>query len=136
MPSLNKATIIGHLGKDPETRYLSDGKAVTNFSVATSEQWKDKDSGEKKEKTEWHRITAFGKLAEICAEYLHKGSLVYVEGKLSTRKWTDKDGIDRYTTEITCDTMKMLGGRGESSPAAKKEEKKQEPFDDDSDIPF
>lgn len=139
MASLNRVTIIGHLGKDPESRFLPDGKAVANFTVATSETWKDKDSGEKKEKTEWHRITAFGKLAEICGEYLRKGALVYVEGKLGTRKWTDKEGVERYTTEITCDTMKMLGGRSDrseekpqrSKPAAKNDE----PFDD-QEIPF
>ena len=138
MASLNKVTIIGHLGKDPESRFLPDGKAVANFTVATSETWKDKESGEKKEKTEWHRITAFGKLAEICGEYLKKGTLVYIEGKLGTRKWTDKEGVERYTTEITADTMKMLGGRTDrneskpSKPAAKSAP--QESFDDD--IPF
>jgi single-strand DNA-binding protein len=137
MASLNKVTIIGHLGKDPESRFLPDGKAVANFTVATSETWKDKESGEKKEKTEWHRITAFGKLAEICGEYLKKGALVYIEGKLGTRKWTDKEGVERYTTEITADTMKMLGGRSEEKPQREKPAAKsapQEPFDDD--IPF
>jgi single-strand DNA-binding protein len=134
MASLNRAIIIGHLGKDPETRYMADGQAVTNFSVATTESWKDKASGEKKESTEWHRISAFGKLAEICGEYLKKGALVYVEGKISTRKWQDKEGKDRYTTEIRADQMKMLGGRGEDKAA---EEKKAAaaPQDDDL-IPF
>lgn len=118
MASLNKAIIIGHLGRDPETRYLPDGKAVVNFSVATTETWKDKASGEKKESTEWHRINAFDKLAEICGQYLKKGSLVYLEGKITTRKWKDKDGVDRYSTEIRADTMTMLGGKGETQKPA------------------
>jgi len=140
MASVNKAIVVGFLGKDPETRFLPDGKAVCNFTVATSEQWKDK-SGEKQEKTEWHRITAFGKLAEICGEYLKKGSLVYIEGKLSTRKWTDKEGVERYTTEIGADTMKILSAREGSittkpKPAAKPEVKAGA-FDDMSDdVPF
>jgi single-strand DNA-binding protein len=113
MASLNKAIIIGHLGKDPESRFMSDGSQVCNFSVATSDTWKDKNSGEKKEATEWHRINAFGKLAEICAQYLKKGSLVYLEGKITTRKWKDKEGVDRYSTEIRADTMTMLGGKAE-----------------------
>jgi len=100
MASVNKVILIGNLGKDPETRYLPSGEAVTSFSIATSETWKDKTSGEKKEATEWHRISAFGKLAEICGEYLRKGSQVYIEGALRTRKWQDKEGQDRYTTEI------------------------------------
>lgn len=111
MASLNKAIIIGNLGRDPETRYLADGSAVTNFSVATTETWKDKASGEKKEATEWHRINTFGKLAEICAQYLKKGSMVYIEGKINTRKWKDKEGNDKYTTEIRADQMTMLGGK-------------------------
>src|SRR4051812_35259710 len=110
MSGLNKAQIIGHLGADPETRYMPSGKAVTNIRVATSESWKDKDTGDKKEKTEWHSIVAFDKLAEIMAEYLRKGALVYVEGKLQTRKWQDKEGKDRYTTEIVASQMQMLGG--------------------------
>lgn len=114
MASLNKAIIIGHLGKDPETRYLPGGEAVCNFTVATSETWKDKTTGEKKEQTEWHRVSAFGKLAEICSQYLKKGSLVYVEGRIQTRKWQDKEGQDRYTTEIKADGMKMLGSKGAS----------------------
>ena len=109
MASVNKAIILGNLGKDPETRFLPDGKAVCNFSIATSEQWKDKATGEKKEATEWHRISAFGRLAEVCSEYLHKGSSVYIEGKIKTRKWQDKDGQDRYTTEIQADHMVMIG---------------------------
>ena len=112
MASVNKVILIGNLGKDPETRYLPSGEAVTSFSIATSETWKDKTSGEKKETTEWHRISAFGKLAEICGEYLRKGSPVYIEGSLRTRKWQDKEGQDRYTTEIRADQMRMLGSRG------------------------
>lgn len=112
MASVNKVILIGNLGKDPETRYLPSGEAVTSFSIATSETWKDKTSGEKKEATEWHRISAFGKLAEICGEYLRKGSQVYIEGALRTRKWQDKEGQDRYTTEIRADQMRMLGSRG------------------------
>ena len=108
---LNKVQIIGHLGRDPETRHLPGGDAVTSFSVATTEKWRDKQTGEQKEATEWHRITTFGKLAEICSQYLRKGSQVYIEGKLQTRKHTDKDGIERYTTEIRADTMQMLGGK-------------------------
>lgn len=111
MASVNKAIIVGHLGKDPESRYLPNGDAVCNFSVATSETWKDKTTGEKKELTEWHRISVFGKLAEICAQYLTKGAMVYIEGRLQTRKWQDKDGQDRYTTEIRCDKMSMLDKR-------------------------
>lgn len=116
MSSLNKVILIGHLGKDPDTRHLSNGDAVCNITLATSESWKDKNSGEKKEATEWHKIVFFRRLAEIAGQYLKKGSLVYVEGKLTTRKWQDKEGQDRYTTEITADTMKMLGGRGDSAP--------------------
>lgn len=109
MSSLNKAQIIGYLGRDPETRYMPNGDAVTNFSVATTEKWKDKASGDAKERTEWHRITMFGKLAEIADQYLQKGARVYVEGKLTTREWEDKDGIKRYTTEIRADNLVMLG---------------------------
>lgn len=112
---LNKIQFIGHLGRDPETRYLPDGMAVCNFPVASSEKWKDKSTGEKKERTEWLRCNAFDRLAEICDEYLKKGSLVYVEGKLQTRKYTDKDGIERYATECRISEMKMLGGRPENA---------------------
>ena len=98
--SLNQAQIIGYLGKDPEVRYLPNGDAVANFSIATSEKWKDKTSGEPREETEWHRISVFGRLAEIVGEYLKKGSLVFVQGKLKTRKWQDKDGNDKYSTEV------------------------------------
>lgn len=114
MASVNKVIIIGNLGKDPETRYTPGGEAVTNITVATTESWKDKATGEKRESTEWHRISFFGKLAEIAGQYLRKGSQVYVEGSLRTRKWQDKDGQDRYTTEIRADQMKMLGGRGDA----------------------
>lgn len=111
MASVNKVIIVGNLGRDPETRYMPNGEAVTNVAVATTESWKDKNSGDKKEITEWHRITFYRKLAEIAGQYLKKGSAVYVEGRLQTRKWTDKDGVERYTTEIIADTMQMLGGR-------------------------
>jgi single-strand DNA-binding protein len=111
MASVNKVILVGNLGRDPETRYMPDGGAVTNVSIATTESWKDKTSGEKQEKTEWHRVAFFGKLAEIAGEYLKKGSQVYVEGRLQTRKWQDKDGADRYTTEIIADRMQMLGSR-------------------------
>ena len=112
MASVNKVIIVGNLGRDPETRYLPSGEAVTNISVATTESWKDKTSGEKKEATEWHRISFFGKLAEIAGEYLKKGSQVYVEGQLRTRKYQDKEtGKDRYSTEIRADRMQMRGSR-------------------------
>ncbi len=111
MASVNKVIIVGNLGRDPETRYMANGEAVTNIAVATTESWKDKNSGEKKELTEWHRITFYRKLAEIAAQYLKKGSQVYIEGKLQTRKWTDKENVERFTTEIIADTMQMLGSR-------------------------
>ena len=111
MASINKVIVVGNLGKDPETRFLPDGKAVCNFSVATTDKWTDKATNEKKEATEWHRISSFGRLAEICGEYLKKGSQVYIEGKLRTRKWQDKEGQDRYSTEIIADAMQMLGSR-------------------------
>jgi single-strand DNA-binding protein len=110
MASVNKVILIGNLGRDPETRYMPDGGAITNISVATTDVWKDK-SGEKQEKTEWHRVAFFGKLAEIAGEYLKKGSQVYVEGRLQTRKWQDKDGNDKYTTEVVAERMQMLGSR-------------------------
>ncbi len=110
MASVNKVILIGNLGRDPETRYMPDGGAITNISVATTDVWKDK-NGEKQEKTEWHRVAFFGKLAEIAGEYLKKGSQVYVEGRLQTRKWQDKEGVDKYTTEIVADRMQMLGSR-------------------------
>uniref|UniRef100_Q47IU1 Single-stranded DNA-binding protein n=1 Tax=Dechloromonas aromatica (strain RCB) TaxID=159087 RepID=Q47IU1_DECAR len=118
MASVNKWIGIGNLGRDPETRFTASGEAICNFSIACTESWKDKQTGERKEMTEWVRISAFGKLAEICSQYLKKGSQVYVEGSLRTRKWTDKDGQERYTTEIRCDDMKMLGSRqGMGAPA-------------------
>ena len=109
---INKVIIVGNLGADPETRYMPSGSAVTNLSIATSEQWKDKQTGEQKERTEWHKVAMFNLLAEIAAEYLRKGSQVYIEGKLRTRKWQDRDGNDRWTTEVIADEMQMLGGRG------------------------
>ena len=111
MASVNKVILIGNLGKDPEVRYMPSGEAVTNITLATTETWKDKSSGDKKEATEWHRVVFFRKLAEIAGQYLKKGSQVYIEGSLKTRKWQDKDGQDRYTTEIVADEMKMLGSR-------------------------
>lgn len=110
MASVNRVILIGNLGQDPTTRYLPNGDAVTNITVATTETWKDK-NGEKQEKTEWHRVTLYRKLAEIAGEYLKKGSQVYLEGRLETRKWTDKAGVERYTTEIIASDMKMLGGK-------------------------
>ena len=109
---INKVIIVGNLGGDPETRYMPSGAAVTNLTVATNESWKDKQTGEQKERTEWHKVAMFNRLAEIAAEYLRKGSQVYIEGKLRTRKWQDQNGNDRWTTEIIADEMQMLGGRG------------------------
>lgn len=114
MASVNKVILVGHLGKDPETRYMPNGDAITNATLATSESWKDKQTGEKKEQTEWHRLVFYRKLAEIAGQHLRKGSLIYIEGSLKTRKWQDKDGQDRYTTEITVNEMTMLGGRGDA----------------------
>ncbi len=111
MASVNKVILIGNLGRDPETRYTADGAAITNITIATSDRWKDKATGEMKEATEWHRIAFFGRLAEIAGEYLKKGRPVYVEGRLRTRKWQDKEGQDRYTTEVIADNMQMLGSR-------------------------
>jgi single-strand DNA-binding protein len=111
MASINKVILIGNLGKDPEVRYMPNGEAVTNVTIATTDTWKDKSSGDKKEATEWHRVVFFRKLAEIAGQYLKKGSQVYIEGSLKTRKWQDKEGQDRYTTEIVADTMQMLGRR-------------------------
>ncbi|MEZ5445307.1 MAG: single-stranded DNA-binding protein [Gammaproteobacteria bacterium] len=112
---INKVILIGNLGGDPEVKYTAGGSAVTNVTIATSENWKDKTTGENQERTEWHRVVFFGKLAEIAGEYLKKGSQVYVEGRLQTRKWQDKEGQDRYTTEIVANEMQMLGGRGGGS---------------------
>ena len=118
MSSVNKAIVLGRVGKDPESRFFSDGAAVCNVSVATSETWKDKETGERKESTEWHNITFRAKLAEIAGQYLKKGSLVYIEGRIKTRKWQDKNGQDRYTTEIVANEMKMIGPKPEGHPAA------------------
>ncbi len=109
---INKVILVGNLGQDPETRAMPSGSTVTNITLATNESWKDKQTGEQKERTEWHKIAMFNRLAEIAAEYLRKGSQVYIEGKLRTRKWQDRDGNDRYTTEVIADEMQMLGGRG------------------------
>jgi single-strand DNA-binding protein len=151
MASVNKVILVGNLGRDPETRYMPDGAAITNVSVATSFQWNDKASGEKKEETEWHRVVFRGKLAEVAGEYLKKGSQVYVEGRLRTRKWQDKEGQDKYTTEIMADRMQMLGSRsggGEPRGEPPMETRASEPkpggakkpagkFDDlEDDIPF
>jgi single-strand DNA-binding protein len=140
---INKVIIVGNLGADPETRYMPSGSAVTNLSVATSETWKDKQTGEQKERTEWHKVAMFNRLAEIAAEYLRKGSQVYIEGKLRTRKWQDRDGNDRWTTEIVADEMQMLGGRGAGGSAPMSSDRgpssgpPQGPPDDfEDDIPF
>ena len=111
MASVNKVIILGNIGRDPETRHMPSGDAMTTISIATTDSWKDKNTGEKKETTEWHRVTFFGKLAEIAGQYLKKGSSVYVEGSLRTRKYTDKDGIEKYATDIRADSMQMLGGK-------------------------
>ncbi|MXS86328.1 single-stranded DNA-binding protein [Nitrosomonas sp. HPC101] len=114
MASLNKVMLIGNLGRDPEIRYMPSGDAMANLNIATTDTWKDK-GGEKQERTEWHRVVMFGKLAEITGEYLKKGSQIYIEGRLQTRKWTDKSNVERYTTEIVADRMQMLGGRSGGS---------------------
>ena len=114
---INKVIIVGNLGNDPETKYMPSGSAVTNLSVATNESWKDKQTGEQKDRTEWHKVAMFGRLAEIAAEYLRKGSQVYIEGKLRTRKWQGQDGQDRYSTEIVANEMQMLGSRGGEASA-------------------
>ena len=140
---INKVIIVGNLGGDPETRYMPSGSAVTNLTVATNESWKDKQTGEQKDRTEWHKVAMFNRLAEIAAEYLRKGSQVYIEGKLRTRKWQDKNGQDRWTTEIIADEMQMLGGRSGAGapasydsppPAAPPPQGGADEFDDD--IPF
>ena len=119
MASVNRVTLIGNLGADPETRFMPNGDAVANIRLATTESWKDKASGEKKEITEWHRVVLYRKLGEIAGQYLKKGSTVYIEGRIRTRKWQDKEGQDRYTTEIEANEMQMLGGKqsGESAPS-------------------
>ena len=161
MASVNKVILIGNLGRDPEVRYAPSGSAICNVTIATSRQWKNRESGERQEETEWHRVVFYDRLAEIAGEYLKKGRPVYVEGRLKTRKWTDKDGVDKYTTEIVADQMQLLGGRegggggsygddedGGSSrparsapapraPASKPAAKSSTGFDDmDDDIPF
>ena len=149
MASVNRVILVGNLGADPDQRFLPNGDAVCNIKIATSEQWKDKGTGEKKEATEWHRVVFFRRLAEIAGQYLTKGSSVYVEGSLKTRKWQDKDGSDRYTTEIVGSEMKMLGGKGDGeqlqAPQAERPQaqaqsapaKKNPTLDDmDDDIPF
>lgn len=128
---VNKAILVGHLGADPEVKYMANGNAVANLSVATSESWKDKGTGERTERTEWHRVTMWGRLAEIAGEYLRKGSQVYLEGKIQTRKWTDRDGNDRYTTEIVANEMQMLGGRSDSQARQQPQQQAQD-FDDDA----
>lgn len=128
---VNKVIIIGTLGNDPEVKYSASGSAIANLSVATSEQWKDKQTGEKKEQTEWHRVVIFGKLAEVAGEYLRKGSQVYIEGQLRTRKWTDSNGVDRYTTEIVIPqiggVMQMLGGKRDDSGQQPRQQSGQQP---------
>ena len=115
---INKAILIGNLGNDPDIRYTASGTAIANISLATAESWRDKNSGEQQERTEWHRIVFFGRLAEIVGEYLRKGSQIYVEGRIQTRKWQDKEGNDRYSTEVVANEMQMLGGRGGAGAGA------------------
>ena len=143
MASVNKVILIGHIGKDPEVRYMPSGEGIANITIATTEKWKGKD-GEKQEKTEWHRVSFFGKLAEIVSEYVKKGSLIYVEGRLQTRKWQDQVGNDKYTTEIVADRMQMLGSK-DSKPVEPPQDKPLDAptakakgdFDDfKDDIPF
>lgn len=146
MRGVNKAIVLGNLGNDPELKNLPSGAAVCSLSVATTEKWKDKQTGQEQEHTEWHRISLFGRMAEVAAEYLRKGSQVYIEGRLRTRKWQDKEGKDRYSTEIVASDLQLLGGRGNSSgaPAPARAASKQQPADnkpteqfrDDDDIPF
>lgn len=135
MASLNKVMLIGNLGKDPEVRFTQAGQAVCSFSLATSEKFKGK-SGEMEEKTEWHNVTLWGKLAEIAGEYLSKGKTCYIEGKLQTRKWQDKEGADRYTTEIIGERMQMLSAKGEHNTPKGASQHGDPPFDDSSEIPF
>jgi single-strand DNA-binding protein len=148
MASVNKVIVVGNLGRDPETRYTADGAAITTISVATTDRWKDKATGEQKEATEWHRIVFFGRLAEVAGEYLKQGRPVYVEGKLKTRKWQDKEGVDRYTTEIVAENLQMLSSgmreerednppRSASKPAAPPPKADSGSIGDmDDDIPF
>jgi single-strand DNA-binding protein len=143
---INKVILVGNLGQDPEVRYMPNGNAVANFNVATSETWKDKQTGESRDRTEWHRVVVFGKLAEIAGEYLKKGIQVYIEGQLQTRKWQDQSGQDRYTTEVVINpiggTLQILGSRNESSQSANNTSSApaapqvEPPMDFDDDIPF
>lgn len=151
MASLNKVQIIGNLGQDPDVRFTPSGAAVANFSIATSERWKDKQSGNMEERTEWHRVVVWGRLAELCKEYLAKGRTVYIEGRLQTRSWDDKDGNKRYTTEVVAQNLQFLdrkgsgggapmgGGSsssGSSSGSSAPSDNGPPPFDSDDDIPF
>jgi single-strand DNA-binding protein len=139
MAGVNKVILLGYLGRDPEVRYTPSGAAVANFTIATSEEWKDKDSGEKQERTEWHRIVAWRRLGEICGEYLHKGSQVYIEGRLQTKSWEDREGNKRYTTEVVAQTMQMLGSPRKEGKTKSVEERypDEEPISiPDDDIPF
>lgn len=152
MAGVNRVILVGNLGQDPEVRYLPNGGAVANLSVGVSEQWKDKNTGEKKQKTEWCRVVLFGKLAEVAGEYLRKGSQVYIEGALQTRKWTDQAGVEKYTTEVVVNvggTMQMLGGKQEGGAASNKPQQQgrqqqpsspvpqnEPPMNFDDDIPF
>ena len=144
MRGVNKVILIGHLGSDPEVRYTASGSAVANANLATSETWKDKSTGEKQERTEWHRLVFFNRSAEIAGEYLRKGSKIYAEGRLQTRKWTDQSGNVRYTTEIVVNDLQMLGGKSENrgggggynAPAAREQAPAAQPEYDDQDIPF
>ena len=141
---VNRVTILGNLGNDPEVKYTNSGSAIANLTVATSEEWKDKTTGESKSQTEWHRVVLFGKLAEVAGEYLRKGSQVYIEGQLRTRKWTDNAGVEKYTTEIVVGmngVMQMIGGRQEAKPKQQQSQgrphqQNNNPPVDDSDIPF
>jgi single-strand DNA-binding protein len=144
MSNVNKTLILGRVGKDPEVRYMPNGGAVANLSVATSERWKDKNSGEQKEETEWHRVVFYNRLAEIAGDYAKKGTLVFIEGKLKTRKWTDKDGIDRYTTEVIGSSLQLCGGGADIDVGSKRQletrkEKQMPPVgvrDLSEDVPF
>jgi len=136
---INKVILVGNLGKDPEIRHSASGAAIANITVATSDNWKDKQTGEKQERTEWHRVVFFNRLAEVVGEYLKKGSQVYIEGRLQTRKWTDKDGQDRYTTEIVANEMQMLGSRSgaqNDNQAAQSQPAPAQNFDRFEDPPF
>jgi single-strand DNA-binding protein len=133
MSGVNKVIIVGRIGQTPEVKFMQSGDAVCNFSVATSENWTDKNTGEKKEKTEWHSVTVYRRLAEICGEYLEKGKQVYVEGKLQTRKW-EKDGVERYKTEIIAETVQFLGGRSESAEPKQGPPKIQRQRDEQADL--